>query len=97
MEQGLEPATIKALGVTDFMMRRYTASGHPPIWLYVVYYASQRTGVIIIHFPQQCLPGNGWTIVQSQRFAVEMPGSALQAITINRVIVAKGEDRQLVL
>ena len=44
MEHGLEPAIIKALGVTDFMMRLYTSSDHLPVGLYVGYYASQRTG-----------------------------------------------------
>lgn len=96
VEEGLEPAIIKALGVTDYMMRLYAAPGHLPIWLYVGYYASQRTGVII-HSPKQCLPGNGWSIVKSERVTIDVPGSAQRAITINRVIVAKGQDRQVVL
>ena len=96
VEQGLEPEIIKALGVTDFMMRLYTAPRRPPIWLYVGYYESQRTGVII-HSPKQCLPGSGWSIVKSERVAIDAPGSTTPGITVNRVIVAKGQDRQLVL
>ena len=95
VEQGLEPEIVKVLGVTDFMMRRYTASGRLPIWLYVGYYESQRTGVII-HSPKNCLPGSGWNILKSERVTIHMPGSA-SGLTINRVIVAKGQDRQLVL
>lgn len=95
-EQGLEPAIIKVLGVTDFMMRQYTAPGRPPIWLYVGYYESQRTGVII-HSPQQCLPGNGWSIVKSEQVNLNPAGSAPAQVTVNRVIIAKGQDRQVVL
>lgn len=96
VEQGLEPAIIKVLGVTDFMMRQYTAPGRLPIWLYVGYYESQRTGVII-HSPQQCLPGNGWSIVKSEQVNIDLAGSAPAQINVNRVIVAKGQDRQIVL
>ena len=96
VEKGLEPEIITKLGVTDFMMRHYTASDRPPIWLYVGYYASQRTGVII-HSPKNCLPGTGWSIVRSEHVIIDVPGSAPPGITVNRVVVAKGQDRQLVL
>lgn len=92
-EHGLEPEIIRTLGVTDFMMRGYTAPGRLPIWLYVGYYASQRTGVII-HSPKQCLPGSGWNIVKNERVGMDVPGSTAP---VNRVIVAKGHDQQLVL
>ena len=95
-ERGLEPEIIKALGVTDFMMRYYTAPGRLPIWLYVGYYESQRTGAII-HSPQQCLPGSGWSIVRLERANIDVPGTEARRITINRVLVAKGEDQQVVL
>ena len=96
VEQGLEPEIITKLGVTDFMMRYYTAPIRLPIWLYVGYYASQRTGAII-HSPQQCLPGSGWSIVKSERVTIDVPGSATRGTIVNLVNVAKGRDRQLVL
>jgi EpsI family protein len=96
VEQGLEPAVIKVLGVTDFMMRLYTSPDRPLVWLYVGYYSSQRTGVII-HSPKQCLPGSGWSIVKSEHVSMPMPGTPVGTITVNRVIVAKQKDRQLVL
>jgi len=95
-EHGLEPEIVRTLGVTDFMMRAYTVPGRLPIWLYVGYYASQRTGATI-HSPRQCLPGNGWSIVKSERVALEGPGAAASGIPVNRVLVAKGPERQLVL
>ncbi len=93
VDEGLEPDVLKALGATDVMMRRYTAAALPPVWVYAGYYASQRTGTII-HSPKQCLPGNGWSILESARVVLDVPGSSL---TVNRVLVANGESRQVVL
>jgi len=95
-EEGMEPEIIKALGVTDFMMRHYAAPARLPVWLYVGYYESQRKGVII-HSPRQCLPGSGWSIVKSERVGIDVASTAAPAIVVNRVLVAKGSDRQLVL
>jgi EpsI family protein len=96
VKEGIEPAIIEALGVTDFMMRRYSVPDRPPIWLYVGYYASQRTGVII-HSPKQCLPGSGWSILKIEQAQLTVRGRDPDRITVNRVIVGKGRERQLVL
>ena len=93
VDEGLEPDVLKTLGATDVMMRHYTATARPPVWVYAGYYASQRTGTII-HSPKQCLPGNGWSILESARVVLDVPGSSL---TVNRVLVANGESRQVVL
>lgn len=89
-DEELEPGVLAALGVTDVVMRRYAAAGRAPIVLYAGFYATQRTGAII-HSPRQCLPGNGWSILSAERVALE-PG-----VLVNRVLVAKGEDRQVVV
>jgi len=96
VEEGLEPEVITKLGVTEFVMRRYSAPDRLPIWLYVGYYESQRTGAII-HSPRQCLPGSGWNIVKLERVSLDSLRPASAAATINRVLVAKGADRQVVL
>lgn len=96
VEEGLEPEIITKLGVTEFIMRRYRAAGSLPVWLYVGYYASQRTGVII-HSPQQCLPGAGWSILTVERTSLAEPGPTGSAITVNRVLVGKERQRQVVL
>ncbi len=95
IDEGLEPDVLRILGVTDFMMRRYAAPARPPVWLYAGYYASQRTGVII-HSPKQCLPGNGWSILRSDRVRLDAAAGE-GGVGVNRVLVSKGEDRQLVL
>jgi len=96
VDESLEPEVLKVLGVTDFVMRQYTAQGRPPLWLYAGYYASQRTGVII-HSPRQCLPGNGWSIVSADRVTLDVATPTGRGVSVNRVLVSKGEGRQLVL
>jgi EpsI family protein len=96
VDEELEPEVVKTLGATDVLLRRYTADGRPPVWLYAGFYASQRTGAVI-HSPKQCLPGNGWNIVRSEHVVLDLPVAAPRRIAVNRVLVSRGEDRQLVL
>ncbi len=91
----LPPSILDVLRVSDYLMRRYTAPGKPPIWLYVGYYETQRQGQII-HSPQQCLPGSGWNFLSREYLTLGLPGRADPA-TINNVLVGKGEERQIVL
>jgi len=96
VDEELEPEVVKTLGATDVVLRRYTADGRSPVWLYAGFYASQRTGAVI-HSPKQCLPGNGWNIVRSERVLLDLSSAAPGRIAVNRVLVSRGEDRQLVL
>jgi exosortase D (VPLPA-CTERM-specific) len=96
MDQLPDSETLRVLRVTDFMRRQYTAPGLVPIGVYVGYYESQRTGVTI-HSPQQCLPGSGWGIIRMERIPLPRPQSQGDPIVINRVLVAKGIDRQVVV
>lgn len=65
-----------------------------PVWLYVGYYQSQRTGATY-HSPKNCLPGAGWQFVEAEQAMVPVPGTA--PITINHVVIQKGLDKQVVL
>jgi EpsI family protein len=82
----------KAKGTSEDGAARH-ASGvtHPasPVWLYVGYYKSQRTGATY-HSPLNCLPGSGWSIVSRDEMI-------LNHRPMNRVVIEKGLDRQLVL
>ena len=64
------------------------------IWLYVGYYGSQRTGATY-HSPKNCLPGGGWVFLSSEPVTGVIPGRPTAAI--NRVVIEKGFDRQLIL
>ena len=80
-------------------MRVYSplfADTHPlaPLWLFIGYYESQRTGAAY-HSPKNCLPGSGWQFVESVPFPVKT-GSG-EMVTINRAVIQKGLDKQLIL
>jgi EpsI family protein len=65
-----------------------------PVWLYVGFYQSQRTGSTY-HSPKNCLPGAGWQFMKSDYVSLPMPGD--QSVTINRVLIQKGLDKQVIL
>jgi EpsI family protein len=86
------------LGVDDYINRVYTAKDSW-ISLYVGFYQSQRQGGTI-HSPMNCLPGAGWNPTDRASLAIPIQGTASQAsrtIQVNRLIIEKGLDRQLVL
>lgn len=94
-EAPFAPDVIAALGVDAYVHRIYSAPADPPVSLYVGYYESQRTGDTI-HSPQNCLPGAGWLPVTTERVDLDVPGRAAP-VTINRVLIQKGLERQIVL
>jgi EpsI family protein len=61
--------------------------------VYVGYYASQRQGDTM-HSPQNCLPGAGWRPIESSYLDLPIEGGARR---INRYVIQKGLDRQVVL
>jgi exosortase D (VPLPA-CTERM-specific) len=85
----LEGDIIRKLGMDDYLMVNYK---HPnqrlPVNLYIAYYSSQRKGVSP-HSPRVCIPGGGWEISELKR--IEVNGHPA-----NRVIIQKGENRQIV-
>jgi EpsI family protein len=62
--------------------------------LLVVWYQTQGGGVRQPHSPKMCLPGWGWTPQVAGDLTV---ATAAGAITVNRYVVAKGEQRAVVL
>ena len=91
----LEDSILKVLGVDDYLSRIYYRPG-AAVGLFMGYYASQRQGDTI-HSPLNCLPGAGWEPVSQGRLTIANADGAGRDITVNRYIVKKGLDRQLVL
>jgi EpsI family protein len=83
------------LGVDDYVNRLYYKGQNEVVSLYVGYYQSQREGDTI-HSPMNCLPGAGWLPVDTRYVEVPVPGRATP-ITVKRVLIQKGLDRQVVL
>ena len=93
----MEPEILKVLGVDDYLSRiYYTPAGTAAVGLYMGYYGSQRQGDTI-HSPLNCLPGAGWEPVSEGELAIANADGAGRDIIVNRYIVQKGLERQLVL
>jgi EpsI family protein len=84
---------IEVAGVDEYLYREYN-SGGVPLFLYIGYYQSQRTGDTI-HSPKNCLPGSGWEPVYTGRTGIRAGDGRL--LPVNLYVVQKGQDRQLVL
>ena len=85
----------KILGDGDFMQRSYyRSSSEPAIDLFIGYFPTQRTGSSI-HSPKNCLPGAGWVPVESRNVALLWPDG--KTGLVNRYVIQKGLNRQLVL
>jgi EpsI family protein len=90
----LLPDTLRVLGSGEFLHRVYFRSANEPyIDLFLAYFPTQRTGSTW-HSPQNCLPGAGWVPTEGSRIQVQA-GNGHQ-VTVNRYIIAKGLERQLV-
>jgi EpsI family protein len=98
-EQPFDQEILDVLGVDDYIVRSYFRPG-AAVGLYIGYYFTQRQGDTI-HSPLNCLPGAGWQPLEIGRATVEVAGTAGQSgtrpIEVNRVVIGKGLDRQLVL
>lgn len=84
------------LGNGEFLQRVYhnPSDDQPPVDLFLAYFPSQRAGDTI-HSPKHCLPGAGWLPLESARVPIAPAGRA--PFVVNRYIVGKGAERQLVL
>jgi EpsI family protein len=81
------------LGSGDFLLRTYQNSPEPDVDLFVAYIPSQREGDTL-HSPKNCLPGSGWSPVESSQLSISVRGQP--ALPVNRYVIAKGSERQLV-
>lgn len=89
---------LEVLRVDDYTVRSYRRPSGV-VGLYVGYHATQRQGASI-HSPLNCLPGAGWIPLEQGRLRLtvnDRPGGPRRTIEVNRVIIAKGLDRQVVL
>ncbi|MGC2196734.1 MAG: exosortase C-terminal domain/associated protein EpsI [Terriglobales bacterium] len=84
------------LGAGDFLLRVYRTetAQQPSTDLFIAYFPSQRAGDTI-HSPKNCLPGAGWTPIDSARITLSVAGHA--PFPANRYVIAKGDDRLLVV
>ena len=96
----LDSDVVAALAVDDYLLADYARPGQPPVNLYSAYYDSQSGGAST-HSPRTCIPGDGWKIVELAetpvRFSAEQGGAgSTRVLEVNRAVIQKGEQRQLV-
>jgi EpsI family protein len=85
------------LRVDDYVNRVYNAPARYGAGLYIGYYRSQRQGDSI-HSPLNCMPGAGWEPVSQRPLTISVPSTGAETtIAVNRYVIQKGVDRQLVL
>jgi EpsI family protein len=89
------PSDVReVLGRGDFLLRIYqNSSAEPDVDLFVAYIPSQGEGDTL-HSPKNCLPGAGWSPVESSQLSISVPGQP--TLPVNRYVIARGSERQLV-
>lgn len=90
--QGGEEAELAEPVVNQAQMTN--AGPQLPVWLYVGFYQSQRTGATY-HSPKNCLPGAGWQFMESDIIPLTMPDQT--SIWVNKVLIQKGLEKQVIL
>ncbi len=88
----LAPDVLATLAVDDHLIANYTRGGEPWVNFYSAYYDSQSSGASS-HSPRTCIPGGGWAMSTITDTEIRTPDGALR---VNRAIIQKGEQRQLV-
>ena len=92
----MSPEVLGVLKLDDYINVNFTdETSNGYINFYTAYYASQRKGASA-HSPRSCIPGGGWEIEDLRTVVVPGVGPGNAGLTVNRVIIAKGESRQLV-
>ncbi len=91
----MEKVYVDTLRFDDYLLAAYRKPGHPSIELYVPYYRSQRKGQSA-HSPKTCLPGGGWEITSLGTVELEGAFTAGPALVVNRAVIQKGDQKQLV-
>ncbi len=87
-------ADLAILGPGEFLERLYRDPGRPSVDFFFAYFPSQRTGNTI-HSPKHCLPGAGWTPVQSS--IISIPWGDGQIVHANEYVLQLGLSREVVL
>jgi len=99
----MDEKTLQNLGASDYFACLFTREDAVAgVDLYVGYHETQireeggGAGENSIHPPKHCLPGSGWDIIAHDVVVMDVDGLPQQPARVNRLVIAKGEARQLV-
>jgi len=99
----MDKAVVANLGVTDYLICDFVREN--PRGLANVYLGFHERQVreegggsseTSIHPPAHCLPGSGWDLIRVETVSIELPGLPQRPARVKRLLIAKGEARQLV-
>lgn len=95
-DETLDQQTLDILGPGEFLARDYEDANQEQPWinLFIAYFPTQKMGDTI-HSPNHCLPGAGW--VPTLRQVVQLTTPDGTSFPVNRYVVSKAGDRQIVL
>jgi len=99
----MDDAVLSNLGVSDYLLCNFRNPDYSGmVGVYVGYHASQireeagGPGGNPIHPPAHCLPGSGWDIIDNRLVELDLPGLPQTPATVRRLVIARGDHRQLV-
>ncbi|MDF0596573.1 VPLPA-CTERM-specific exosortase XrtD [Psychromarinibacter halotolerans] len=94
--QELDPAVAGVLAADDYFNGTYMAPGEAQsVNFFVAWYQSQTDGTGI-HSPEVCLPVGGWEVSAIEPHQVNMSDTTYGTFTVNRAIIQKELQKQLV-
>jgi exosortase D (VPLPA-CTERM-specific) len=87
----------RILGADDYLMSDFTKESpkRETVNLLISYYRSQTEGSGI-HSPEVCIPAGGWEVSRWAKASVVLEVAAMKDLTVNRAIIQKGKESQLV-
>lgn len=91
----LEAGVLEGLHLDDYYIGDFITLGSQPVNFYVAYYGSQQVGEAA-HSPRSCLPGGGWKIESLQTITLDEVPVGGEPLRVNRMLIQKGQDRQMV-
>jgi len=94
-QKSMDKQSLEMLNVDDYLIRTYRNRANQFIGLYIGYFLNQKEGKGI-HSPRQCLPGAGWTPLETSvcelPFGNDVSGGRASA---NRYLMSNGDQKQL--
>ena len=91
----LSDLVLDNLELSDYILADYRKNTTTPVNLYIAYYENQRKGRSP-HSPRVCIPAGGWQITRFNRITVPLQYQAKNGVRINRVLIERGGQKQLV-
>jgi exosortase D (VPLPA-CTERM-specific) len=92
----LSSVELDVLKLDDYIYANYRDQANRSINFYVAWHDIQGRGTVSTHSPRSCMPGGGWNITEFDEKILEGMGPNGGPLPINRAVIKKGEQAQVV-